>query len=106
MDCFEIKGGSRLEGEIEVHSAKNSVLPILAGAVLINGETVIHNCPELSDVKVTVDILKSLGAKVKKENKTLIIDAQNINCSEISCDMMRSLRSSILFLGALLSRMK
>jgi len=104
MEYLEINGGAELGGEICVHGAKNSVLPILAGSVLINGESVIHNCPELSDVKYTVDILKSLGAKIKKEGKTLIIDASGIFCNTVSEAMMQKMRSSIIFLGALVSR--
>jgi UDP-N-acetylglucosamine 1-carboxyvinyltransferase len=104
MEYLEINGGAELGGEICVHGAKNSVLPILAGSVLINGESVIHNCPELSDVKFTLDILKSLGAKVKKEGKTLIIDSGSIAKSTISEAMMQKMRSSIIFLGALASR--
>ena len=104
MEYFEITGGARLSGEINVHGAKNSVLPILAGAVLIKGESIIHNCPDLTDVRVTLDILRRLGASVKKEKETLIINTENISCSDIPPDMMQEMRSSILFLGALASR--
>ena len=106
MEYLEINGGAKLGGEIDVHGAKNSVLPILAGSVLISGESVIHNCPELSDVRATIDILTYLGAKVKKEGNTLIIDSRGISGSYIPESMMQEMRSSIIFLGALLSRMK
>ena len=106
MEYLEISGGAKLGGEISVHGAKNSVLPILAGSVLIKGESVIHNCPDISDVRITVDILEYLGAKVKKEGKTLIIDTREVNKSFIPENMMQELRSSIIFLGALVSRTK
>lgn len=61
MEYFKICGGKKLSGQISVHGAKNSALPILASTLLIKGESVIHNCPDLSDVRVTPDILKSLG---------------------------------------------
>ena len=106
MDCFEVTGGARLSGEINVHGAKNSVLPILAGAVLIKGESIIHNCPDLTDVRVSLDILRRLGASVKREGASLIINTENISCNDIPSDMTQEMRSSILFLGALASRCK
>ena len=105
MEYFKINGKANLGGETYVHGAKNSVLPILAGAVLIRGKSVIHNCPDLSDVRATADILRHLGAEVKQEGSTLIVDASNIDKNEIPEDMMRELRSSIIFLGALSSRL-
>ncbi len=105
MEYLEIKGNTRLGGEIDVHGAKNSVLPILAGAVLIKGESVIHNCPDLSDVRVTINILRHLGAKVKKEGSTLIVNTEKITNGNIPEEMMQEMRSSIIFLGALASRM-
>ena len=106
MEYLEIKGRAKLGGEINVHGAKNSVLPILAGSVLINGISVIHNCPDLSDVRVRIDILNHLGAKVKKEGNTLIVDSTSINNSNIPEDLMQELRSSIIFLGSLAARTK
>lgn len=104
MEYFKINGGKKLFGQISVHGAKNSALPILASTLLIKGESVIHNCPDLSDVRVTLDILKSLGCKVKRENDTVLVDASNVTNNEISEKTMRTMRSSIIFLSALLSR--
>ena len=104
MQYFEINGKARLGGEIDVHGAKNSVLPILAGAVLINGESVIHNCPDLSDVRVSIDILRHLGASVSKKGSSLVINTGSISKSSIPENMMQELRSSIIFLGSLASR--
>ncbi len=104
MERLEINGGKALGGEIKVHGAKNSVLPILAGTVLVNGISVIHNCPKLSDVDCTVDILKHLGADVKREQDTLIIDTSYINKWDIPKELMEEMRSSIIFLGSLASR--
>ena len=61
MEKLMIDGGKRLSGEITLHGAKNSVLPILSASVLVNGVSVIHNCPDLSDVRVTVNILRYLS---------------------------------------------
>ena len=56
MSCYEILGGRPLEGSLTVQGAKNSVLPILAAALLAPGQSVLHNCPQLSDVSATQDI--------------------------------------------------
>lgn len=104
MEVFKINGGKALGGEISVHGAKNSALPILACTLLIRGESVIHNCPDLSDVRATLDILKSLGCKVERDNSTVSVNAENVTSSKINEKTMRSMRSSIIFLSALLSR--
>ncbi len=105
MEYLQIKGKTRLCGEVDIHGAKNSVLPILAGSVLIKGTSVIHNCPDLSDVRVTIDILQHLGASVKREGSTLIVDTTDITRSDIPEHLMSEMRSSIIFLGALASRL-
>lgn len=104
MEILEINGGRALGGEIKVHGAKNSVLPILAGTVLVKGVSVIHNCPRLSDVDCTVDILKHLGADVKREGDTLTVDTSCIDKWDIPKELMEEMRSSIIFLGSLASR--
>lgn len=65
MDLFYINGGRQLEGELELYSAKNALLPILAGAIMCEGEVVIKNCSNFSDVNYMVKILESLGAKAE-----------------------------------------
>ena len=104
MDSFTIDGGKKLSGYIEVDGAKNAVLPILAATVLVHGVSVIENVPNLKDVEMTLKILKSIGCKVEREGKTVIIDAGFISCSEIPNILAGEIRSSISFLGALLGR--
>ncbi len=105
MEKFKISGAKKLGGEVTVHGAKNSALPILASTLLVKGESVIHNCPDLSDVRATLNILKSLGCKVKRENDTVCVDATNADKNTIDEKVMRTMRSSIIFLSALLARM-
>ena len=105
MDYLTVKGGKRLGGVIDIHGSKNSALPILAASVILNGEAVIHNCPRLTDVENTVLILKYLGASVKREGKTLIVNPKGVNKNDIPEKLMREMRSSVLFLGALCSKM-
>ncbi|MFZ2539014.1 MAG: UDP-N-acetylglucosamine 1-carboxyvinyltransferase [Oscillospiraceae bacterium] len=105
MERLIVKGGERLRGEIDVHGAKNSSLPILAATLLCGGETVLHNCPKLSDVDAAIKILLYLGCDVKRNGDTVIINSDSINSSEIPESLMHEMRSSIVFLGAIISRM-
>lgn len=105
MDFYQIKGKNPLSGMLTVHGAKNSVLPILAATLLAPGQSILHNCPELTDVSITIDILRGLGCQVKREGSTLLVDASQPTSAYIPHHLMRKMRSSIIFLGALLSRM-
>ncbi|MEG2000808.1 MAG: UDP-N-acetylglucosamine 1-carboxyvinyltransferase [Evtepia sp.] len=104
MDTYLIRGGKPLCGSATIHGSKNSVLPILAATILARGETILHNCPDLTDVSVTLDILHLLGCHVRRENSDLFIDTTHLSESAIPDRLMREMRSSILFLGALLAR--
>ena len=106
MSKLIVKGGRRLTGAVNIQGAKNAVLPILAASILTKGKSVIHNCPKLNDVGVTIEILRFLGADVKREDDTLIIDASGDLRYDIPEDLMRKLRSSIVFMGAILARSK
>lgn len=105
MERLIINGSKKLEGKIKVHGSKNSSLPILAASLLSGSECIIHNCPDLSDVSAAVNILTYLGCKVKKEGNTLIVDSQSVTRYDIPEDLMHEMRSSIVFLGPILSRM-
>ena len=105
MSAFVINGGRRISGSISVQGSKNSVLPILAATILINGKTVIHNCPLLSDTAGTIKILKTLGCIVMCEGNSIIVDSTTINNAEIPEKLMREMRSSVIFLGAILGRL-
>ncbi len=99
-----INGGKKLSGEISVQGAKNSVLPVLAGALLCEGECVIHNCPEISDVDTSFLILEGLGCSCKKEGKNVYINAKTVSGYTIPDNLMRLMRSSVMFLGAIIGR--
>lgn len=99
-----IEGRNRLQGEILVHGAKNSTLPILAASMLCSTETVLHNCPVLSDVETCMKILRYLGCKVTRCEGDLTIDASGVCHSDIPDHLMREMRSSIVFLGAIVAR--
>ena len=104
MSMYEIQGGRPLSGRLRVQGAKNSVLPLLAAALLAPGQSVIHNCPDLSDVSASLDILQLLGCRVSREGESVTVDATTLNGSAIPERLMREMRSSVIFLGALLAR--
>lgn len=106
MEGLFINGSQKLDGKIKVHGSKNSSLPILASSLLACGECVIHNCPHLSDVQAACDILSYLGCSVRREGDTLIVDSTDVCRSDIPEKLMREMRSSIVFLGSVLSRMQ
>lgn len=104
MSILRINGGRTLDGVIRVHGSKNSVLPILAASILSKSETVIHNCPDLTDVNAAIKILRRLGCKVKREDDTVWIDSKEMIKCDIPDSLMREMRSSVIFLGAILAR--
>ena len=104
MSMIRISGGKRLCGTAHVHGAKNGVLPIMAASIISGGETVIHNCPHLSDVDAAMKILHHLGCTAEMDGDTVYIDSKNITGYDIPDGLMREMRSSVIFLGAILAR--
>lgn len=104
MSVIVVEGGHSLEGTIRVHGAKNAVLPILAATVLCKDESVIDNCPALSDVAATVRILEHLGCSVQRGGSSIAVDSSGMNGCDIPEVLMREMRSSVIFLGAILAR--
>ena len=105
MSFYEITGGRPLAGTVAVQGAKNSVLPMMAAALLAPGVSVIHNCPDLTDVSAAMDILRLLGCSVTREGDTVTINAASPVPAPIPEQLSRELRSSVIFMGAMLSRM-
>ncbi len=104
MGEFIIEGGRPLRGSLRVQGAKNSVLPILAATILHSGVSVLHHCPRLRDVDASIRILRQLGCRADWEGDDLVVDASTMVCSRIPDHLMREMRSSVIFLGAILSR--
>ena len=105
MSYYEIQGGRPLSGSLAIHGAKNSVLPILAACLLVPGQCVLRNVPDLSDVSATLDILRLLGCRADREGDAVVVDASVLSRSDIPEHLMREMRSSVIFLGALLARL-
>ena len=104
MDTFLIGGRNRLFGKTKVQGAKNSVLPILAASILNAGVSEISNCPDLTDVNSTLRILRHLGCTAERSEDTITVDSSGMNRDSISDRLMREMRSSVIFLGAILAR--
>lgn len=105
MSFFEITGRRPLSGSLAIHGAKNSVLPILAACILAPGSCAIENCPDLSDVTATLNILRELGCKARREGGAVVVDASVVERCVIPERLMREMRSSVIFLGAILTRL-
>ncbi len=99
-----VQGGRRLSGQLIVQGAKNSVLPILAASLLSEGQCCIRNCPQLRDVETSVEILRYLGCEARWEGQDLLVDTTGMSRCDIPDVLMRKMRSSVIFLGAVLSR--
>lgn len=102
---YIVDGCRGLNGYVRVQGAKNSVLPILAASILCADKCEIYDCPKLDDVDTTIEILKTLGCKAKRDENTVTVDSSDAFGSEIPETLMRRLRSSIVFLGAVTMRM-
>lgn len=104
MSRYLVEGGNRLSGEIVVQGAKNSALPILAASLLPETESEIHNCPKLSDVAAAIKILDYLGCETQMVQNRVKVRTDTINRHDIPDNLMREMRSSIVFLGAILTK--
>ena len=104
MEKYIIEGGRPLFGEVEIQSAKNAVLPLLAAAVLTDERVVIHKCPRIADVLNMVGILGELGCNTKIDGNDLVIDSADAANHEIPSSLAKELRSSVFMLGSVVSR--
>jgi len=104
MGCFAVEGGRPLSGEVSIQGAKNSVLPILAATLLCGGSCRLENCPRLRDVDASCRILENLGCRACRQGTVLEVDTSDIKNAVIPDALMREMRSSAIFLGAMLAR--
>ncbi len=104
LDRFRITGGTRLQGEVTVTGAKNSVLKLMAASLLAIGKTTIHNVPDIADVEIMADLLKRLGCSVVRDGATLTIDVPSTPMHRADYDLVRKMRASINVLGPLVAR--
>jgi len=103
---FQVHGGARLVGEVEVVGAKNSVLKLMAAALLAEGTTTLTNCPEILDVPLMADVLRSLGCEVSLDGDTAVITTPAKLNHRADSPSMGKLRASVCVLGPLVGRCK
>ncbi|MBF8377568.1 UDP-N-acetylglucosamine 1-carboxyvinyltransferase [Alicyclobacillus mali] len=96
MELLRIEGGVPLTGEVRVAGAKNAALPILAATVMVAGRSVIQNVPDLEDVRVMLDILRSLGATVSMSSGTVKVDATSLTSTQVPSHLMQKMRSPMM----------
>ena len=103
---YYIKGGTPLRGEVSIGGAKNSVLKLMAAALLAKGETKIYNVPDLTDVEIMLSVIAQLGAVTHydKKEKSVTIDATNLTSITAKYELVSKMRASFIVLGALVSR--
>jgi UDP-N-acetylglucosamine 1-carboxyvinyltransferase len=104
-DRFRITGGCRLQGEVTVTGAKNSVLKLMAASLLAVGTTTIRNVPDIADVDIMADLLTRLGCTVKHEGSVVTIDVPTAPLHRADYDLVRKMRASINVLGPLVARL-
>ena len=105
MQKLIINGGKRLDGELTLQGAKNSVLPLMAAAVLFDGKVCLENCPAITDRYASMRILNRLGCRASGNGGSAEIDASSLTDAHIPDELMREMRSSVIFMGAVLGRM-
>ena len=104
MPALLVSKSPPLSGEVTIHGAKNSVLPILAATLLCRTPCVLHNCPDILDVTHALAILCSLGCAAERRGASVYIDPRGCAGHSVPPELAASMRASSLFLGALLAR--
>ncbi len=106
MENYIINGGEKLYGSVEIQSAKNTVLPLLAASVLTDEPVKIRGVPTINDVENMLRILTEVGCKIKRQKDCAIIDSSNAVSHEIPTRLTKELRSSVFMLGSVLTRFR
>ena len=104
MPVWKVRGGKKLHGAVRAQGSKNAVLPIMAASLVGGGVSRLTNCPRLLDVDASVDILRCLGCAVTLSGGAIVIDSSGMNGNHIPHELMLRMRSSVMYLGAILAR--
>lgn len=106
LSKYLITGGNKIRGTLSIKGAKNSILPLMAASLLNENINIIHNVPLIADVYTMIDILESIGCKIDFDNHVLVIDSSNLTSNAIDKEYVKKMRSSIIVLGAMISRLE
>ncbi|MBD7912657.1 MULTISPECIES: UDP-N-acetylglucosamine 1-carboxyvinyltransferase [Clostridium] len=106
MEKIIVKGGNKLSGEVNISSAKNSVLPIIVATILCPDKVIIQNSPMLEDVNVICNLLNELNCdiNISKINNSLTINTENIIPADANSELIKKMRASFLIMGPMLAR--
>lgn len=104
MEYISISGGKPLYGVIDVQGSKNAALPVLAATILNKNKSVIRNCPDIEDVRCAIEILNVLGCETSFVKNTVTVNSKNAEYKKIPDLLVKKMRSSVMFQGAVLSR--
>lgn len=106
MDKYIIKGGKSLKGSVKISGSKNASLPLMVASLLTDEDVVIHNVPDLLDVRVLVQLLEKLGKNITFRNNTMLIKDSGSNEIEAPYELVKKMRASVIVLGPLLAKRK
>ncbi len=105
MARYEITGGMPLHGEVTISGAKNAAVAILPAAILVAGKCRVENVPDISDVRILLDILEDMGVQVTHVEPGVVeLDSTNVQSTHPNPDLVRKMRASYYLMGVLLSR--
>ena len=104
MQKLEVLGANKLKGQIKISGSKNASLPILASTLLSNKKIYLNNLPKVKDIETMINLLKSLGSKIKFQRDEIIIDNSNQKKNFASYNLVKTMRAGILVLGPLLAK--
>ncbi|MBE6405933.1 MAG: UDP-N-acetylglucosamine 1-carboxyvinyltransferase [Lentisphaerae bacterium] len=104
MSSLLIEGPSKISGEVRVGGNKNAVLPMIAAAMLTDEPVILHNVPDILDVRNMLELARVLGAEIKREGKSVEICAKNIQLTKLPRNLCTAIRTSLLFAGPLAMR--
>lgn len=105
MQVLSIQGGRRLCGVVDVAGSKNSALSLLSAVVMAEGVTILHNIPDIADVRIKASILEVFGAQIQWRENSLIIDCTDLHNADLDQDLATKIRTSFFLLGPLLARL-
>ncbi|MDE7269402.1 MAG: UDP-N-acetylglucosamine 1-carboxyvinyltransferase [Acetatifactor sp.] len=107
MEQYAVKGGNPLVGEVEIGGAKNAALPILAAAVMTDETVYIENMPDVRDTNVLLSAMEGIGVLMRQEGRhRVVLNAANINNTEVVDERLKKIRASYYLIGALLGKYK
>ena len=104
MQKLEVVGANRLKGKINISGSKNASLPILAATLMSTKKIYLNNLPKVRDIETMINLLKSLGSKIKFNKKKLVIDNSKQSKKFASYSLVKTMRAGILVLGPLLAK--